>query len=696
MPTRKKRRITAEDLYRFQLITDCQISPDGRHVVFCVQRVDKKTEKKYANLWIGPTDRGRARQFTYGDQTDSRPRWSPDGSEVAFVSNRGDEKQPQIHVIPFHGGEARPLTDLKGEFDAFEWSPDGEQLVCQFRKKDKEDIEREEDEQKKKLGVVSRHIRRVFYKLDGSGFLPQDRWHIWTIDARTGRARQLTDSDVYDEWKPRWSPDGTQIVFCSNHSEDPDLDPDAIDLFVISAEGGELRKVETPVGPKESPTFSPDGKWLAYFGQEGKEQWWKNTCLWIVPALRQDFGELSRATQDSADGSGEAKNLTEKFDFDVSSTTINDLPGHLPMTPPTWSKDGSRLYFQVSQHGNTVLKSVALDGDERSLQTVIGDQGGVGSFSFDQEQSRLAYFHADMTDLGQVWVQDLATGQSRKLTHANENLLQARDLGEIEEVWFKGAADNDLQGWILKPPGFDESKKYPSILEIHGGPQTQYGNFFMHEFYYLAAHGYVVHFCNPRGGQGYGEEHTRAIWNNWGTVDYDDLMAWVDFVQQKPYIDPARMGVTGGSYGGYMTNWIIGHTDRFRAAVTQRSVSNLISMYGSSDFNWSFQIELGNEPPWENLENYWRQSPLKYIGNAKTPTLVIHSEQDLRCDMEQGEQIFVALKKLGVDTEMVRFPDEPHGLSRGGRTDRRIERLSHILRWFDRYLREATESRESD
>jgi len=696
MPTRKKRRITAEDLYRFQLITDCQISPDGRHVVFCVQRVDKKTEKKYANLWIGPTDRGRARQFTYGDQTDSRPRWSPDGSEVAFVSNRGDEKQPQIHVIPFHGGEARPLTDLKGEFDAFEWSPDGEQLVCQFRKKDKEDIEREEDEQKKKLGVVSRHIRRVFYKLAGSGFLPQDRWHIWTIDARTGRARQLTDSDVYDEWKPRWSPDGTQIVFCSNHSEDPDLDPDAIDLFVISAEGGELRKVETPVGPKESPTFSPDGKWLAYFGQEGKEQWWKNTCLWIVPALRQDFGELSRATQDSADGSGEAKNLTEKFDFDVSSTTINDLPGHLPMTPPTWSKDGSRLYFQVSQHGNTVLKSVALDGDERSLQTVIGDQGGVGSFSFDQEQSRLAYFHADMTDLGQVWVQDLATGQSRKLTHANENLLQARDLGEIEEVWFKGAADNDLQGWILKPPGFDESKKYPSILEIHGGPQAQYGNFFMHEFYYLAAHGYVVHFCNPRGGQGYGEEHTRAIWNNWGTVDYDDLMAWVDFVQQKPYIDPARMGVTGGSYGGYMTNWIIGHTDRFRAAVTQRSVSNLISMYGSSDFNWSFQIELGNEPPWENLENYWRQSPLKYIGNAKTPTLVIHSEQDLRCDMEQGEQIFVALKKLGVDTEMVRFPDEPHGLSRGGRTDRRIERLSHILRWFDRYLREATESRESD
>jgi len=676
MPKRKKRRITAKDLYRFQLITDCQISPDGHHVVFCVQRVDKKTEKKYSNLWIAPTDRGRAHQFTYGDQSDSQPKWSPNGSEIAFISNRGAEKQPQIHTIPLHGGEARPLTDLKGEIGPFEWSPDGKHFVCQFRKKDKEAIAREEDERKKELGVVSRHITRVFYKLDGSGFLPKERWHIWTIDARTGRARQLTDSDVHDELDPWWSPDGKEIVFCSNRSDDPDLDPDAVDLFVIPADGGDLRKIKTPVGPKEKPTFSPDGKWLAYLGQEGRGQRWKNICLWVVPA----------------DGSEESKNLTEKFDFDVSSRTGNDLPGSLPMMPPTWSKDGNRLYFQVSQHGNTVLKSVTLDGDERGLQTAIGDKGVVGSFSLDKEQSRLAYFQANMTDLGQVWVRNVTTGRSHKLTRVNENLLRARDLGEIEEVWFKGAADNDLQGWILKPPGFDEAKKYPSILEIHGGPRIQYGNFFMHEFYYLAAHGYVVYFCNPRGGQGYGEEHAHAIWNNWGTADYDDLMAWVDFVQQKPYIDTARMGVTGGSYGGYMTNWIIGHTDRFKAAVTQRSVSNLISMYGSSDFNWSFQAEFGDEPPWENLENYWRQSPMKYIGNAQTPTLVIHSEQDLRCAIEQDEQVFVALKKLGVDTKMIRFPDEPHGLSRGGRTDRRIERLEHIRRWFDRYLKENHEN----
>jgi len=675
MASGKKRRITAEDLYRFQLIASPSISPDGRHVVFSLDWMDRKIEKKYANLWIVPTHKGPPRQFTHGNQRDSQPTWSPDGNEIAFLSNRGDEKQAQIYIIPFYGGEARQLTKVKGTIGDFEWSPNGKQLVFTLRKKDREEIEREKDEQKKKLGVVSRHITRVFFKEDEVGFLPKERWHIWRIDAKTGRATQLTEGEVYDEYGPCWSPDGREIAFCSNCSKDPDLDPDAIDLFVMRAGGGDLRKIETPAGPKATPRFSPDGKVLAYFGREGKGQWWKQTCVWIVPA----------------DGSGRAENLTEQFDFNVSSWTINDMGGSPPMMPPTWSNDGKTIYFQVAHHGNTVLKSISFQGNEGSLQTVIGEKGVVGSFNFSKDGGKLAYFHADMGDPGGIWIRNMATGQSRKLTRVNENILSALDLGEVEEAWIKGTSKDDIHGWILKPPGFDDGKKYPSILEIHGGPLVQYGNFFMHEFYYLAAHGYVVYFCNPRGSQGYGEQHAKAIANNWGTRDYDDLMAWADFIENKPYIDKERMGVTGGSYGGYMTNWIIGHTDRFRAAVTQRCVSNLISMWGSSDFNWVFQEVFGDESPWENVENYWRQSPLKYIGNAKTPTLVIHSEGDLRCAVEQGEQVFVALKKLGVDTEMVRFPDEPHGLSRAGRTDRRIERLNHILRWFDRYLKDKAE-----
>jgi dipeptidyl aminopeptidase/acylaminoacyl peptidase len=210
----------------------------------------------------------------------------------------------------------------------------------------------------------------------------------------------------------------------------------------------------------------------------------------------------------------------------------------------------------------------------------------------------------------------------------------------------------------------------------------------MHEFYFLAAHGYVVYFSNPRGGRGYGETHAQAIWENWGSADYADLMAWADYVQSLPYIDPTRMGVTGGSYGGFMTVWIIGHTQRFKAAVTQRCVSNLISFWGSTDLNWIWQDVFGGLPPFENIEKFWQQSPMKYIGGAVTPTLVIHSENDMRCPIEQGEQVFVALQRRGIPSEMVRFPDESHGLSRGGRTDRRIARLNHILRWFERYLKE--------
>lgn len=661
--------MTAQDLYKIQQASGGVISPDGAWIVYSQRRVERTTQKKHANLWVVATRGGAPKQFTFGNHVDHSPAWSPDSKTIAFLSNRDNEKQPQIHTIPIDGGEARPLTDAKGDYGLLQYSPDGKRILCIFRKRDAEVLERDADEQKRKLGVVSRHITRTFYKLDGEGFYPTERWHVWFFDARTGKGTQLTDGLRHDDYDPSWSPDGKKILFVSNRSEEPDLDPEAYDIYVLTVRTARAKPLKLPIGFKSFPMFSPDGKQIVWVGQMGRGEWWRNASLFLIPAS----------------GQGKPVDLTGRFDVDASNFTIGDF-NDFNYTPPTWSNDGTRIYFQVSRHASTTLHAVRLDTRLPQLETVVDDPGVVDAFSFDRDQRTLTYFHAAALDTGQYIARDMTTGRDRTLTKINRTWFRSKRFGDLEEIWFKGSDGNDLQGWILKPPGFRVGKTYPSILEIHGGPMAQYGNLFMHEFHYLASCGYVVHYCNPRGGMGYGEEHAKAIENDWGGKDYEDLMRWTGHVARKPYIDRKRMGVTGGSYGGYMTCWIVGHTRRFKAAVTQRCVSNLISMYGSSDFNWFFQREFGDRPVWEDVENYWRQSPMKFVGNVKTPTLVIHSEQDLRCDIEQGEQFYVALKKLGVPTEFIRFPDEPHGLSRTGRTDRRIVRLEHIRRWFDRWL----------
>ncbi|HPH95121.1 MAG TPA: S9 family peptidase [Anaerolineaceae bacterium] len=671
MTENAKRRITLEDLYRFEIITSAQISPDGQKVIYAVQQVNADNEKKFSNLWLAPAAGGKPRRFTSGKNKDGSPKWSPDGSQIAFISKRSSDEteSPQIFLIPADGGEAQPLTRLQGEIRDFAWSPDGSQILLQFRKKDEEVLERERDPKKKELGIVARHIDRVYFKLDGEGYLPKERFHIWVVDAHDGSARQLTDSAVYDESDLSWSPDGKQVAFVSNRTPDPDFDSDRQDLFVLDVETGEQRLIPTPAGPKGFTAFSPDGKWIAYIGKEGLDQSWKNDRLWLVPA----------------DGSAAAHCLTADVDINLCGYTINDIGG-APGQAPIWAPDSQSLIFQVTRLGANTLYTICVDGS--GLRAVFGDQAAVGHISQDAAGRFAACLKGTMTDPGQIWLVDLSGQQApRCLTRLNAWLDEV-NLSKVEEVWFKGSSGNDLQGWIMTPPDFDPAKKYPSILEIHGGPLTQYGWFFMHEFYFLASLDYVVYFSNPRGGQGYGEEHARAIYDGkWGTVDYEDLMCFADLMAGKPYIDTENMGVTGGSYGGYMTNWIIGHTSRFKAAVTQRSVSNLISMWGSSDFNWSFQKIFGNKAPYEDLEILWRCSPMKYIANAKTPTLVIHNLNDQRCDPEQGIQVFVALKKLGVETGLVLFPDEPHGLSRMGRTDRRITRLKAISGWFEKYLK---------
>lgn len=665
----QKRRLTAEDLYRFQTVSDPQISPDGQHVIFCVQRVDPKTEKKYTNLWLAATDgRHPPRQFTYGKQDDTRPRWSPDGTQIAFLSNRQDEKQAQIFLIPLHGGEARPLTELTGSIATFAWSPDGAQLVCQFRAKDAADLEREKDEQKKKLGVVARTITRVDFRMDGSGYTPQEKWHIWTIDATTGAATQLTSGD-HHETEPCWAPDGQHILFISNRHERSDFEHDATELHLIPAAGGEMQQIDAPYGRKFAPTFSPDGQHIAYLGRKQTGKWYQNANIFVVSV------------------GGDGQNVSGAHDIHFNSVTNGDIGGGPDMSRPQWSADGRTLYAIATLRGDQPLMAVSLDGSATITPAFSGGPAVVGQFSLSADGRKIACWGGAPTDPGQIWLHDCDAGTTTPLTQFNADLFAELDLGQVSETWLKTADGYDLHGWVLTPPNFDPTQKYPSILEIHGGPQTQYGRLFMHEFYYLAAHDYVVYWSNPRGSQGYGEAVAGAIYGRWGTVDYDDVMAWTDYMAQQPYIDTARMGVTGGSYGGYMTILIIGKTDRFKAAVAQRAVSNVISFYGSSDLNWGAEHLMGAEvPPWDALDAYWDMSPMKYIGRAATPTLIIHSEQDLRCDKEQGEQVFIALRRLGVDSELILFPEESHGLSRGGRTDRRIARLSHILRWFKKHL----------
>ncbi|MDZ7814816.1 MAG: S9 family peptidase [Planctomycetota bacterium] len=662
-------KIKADDLYRIEQIQDLRISPDGKHVACVKQRIDRESEKKYSDIWLYDTETGEGRQFTTGDCSDTSPRFSPDGSKLAFLSNRENEKFRYIYLISLSGGESQKLQKDKLKVSSLEWSPDGGKLLVEAVKYEKDELERLEDEKKGKLGVTYRRYDRFFYKLDAAGFKTSEHSHLWLVDAESGEAEQLTDGD-YDESGAAWCPGGEEIVFVSNRSEDPERTYYDEYLWRIPAKGGELKKVNGPVGPKHNPCYSPDGKWIAYTGYEGKYESYKNSRLWVAPA----------------DNSREAICLTREHDFHVSHWTVNDLPGATGNVRVLWSRDGRDIYFPVAHNGNTVIKVVRDVFGERKVEDFIAVEGVVGNYGFDRDGKRAAYFFGTMTDPGQIHVLDTLTGENRCISSFNE-WLTATELGEVEEVWFDGADGDRLQGWILKPPGFEGGRKYPSILEIHGGPRVQYGNFFMHEFFCLAARGYVVYFCNPRGGQGYGEEHSKSIVNDWGGADYRDLMAWSDYVGKLEYIDEERMGVTGGSYGGYMTNWIVAHKDRFAAAVTQRSVSNLVSMWGTSDFNWVFQHEFGGKPPYEDIEDLWRQSPIRYFANVKTPTMVIHSEQDLRCSIEQGEQVYIALRHLGVDTEFIRFPGEPHGLSRGGRTDRRVARLEHILRWFDKYLK---------
>ncbi|MDX6473862.1 MAG: hypothetical protein QOK22_2678 [Gaiellaceae bacterium] len=641
-----------DDVYELTGAGDPRVSPDGRRVAYVVSSTDREQAEARSAIWVAPLDGSEEpRRFTFGEKRDGSPRWSPDGRWLAFVSNRGDEKaQGQLYVIPAEGGEARRLTDLKESVGDVTWSADSTRLAFTARVRD--EAYDEEDEKKR----APRRFTRIMQKLDSVGWTGDRRSHVFVADLDGDEPRQLTDGDC-ENGAPAWSPDGTRIVFGSLRGER--WDTELINrLYVVDAEGGEPVQLTGDDASYDTASFSPDGTRIAYRYSVEDGTYPRHTHVGVM----------------HADGTG-ATPLT---------TTLDRQCAPYPeFREPLW--DGDRIVFTIEDGGNVHAYAVAADGSA-APELLVG--GELAISSYDVRDGALVYAASTPTTMREIYA------DGRKLTHVGDAFASGRELVEPERFTAVSADGYEVDAWIARPAGFVEGERYPALLNIHGGPFTQYGSAFFDETQVYAGGGYAVLYSNPRGGTGYSEEHGRAIRGpigdagpGWGTLDYDDLMAVVDTALEKyDFIDPERIGVIGGSYGGYMTSWIIGHTNRFKAAISERAVNNLVSMFGSSDIFWIFERQFGG-PLWDHVNAYLEKSPSTYAKDIETPVLVMHSENDLRCNIEQGEHLFTLLRLLGKEVEMLRFPAESHELSRAGSPVHRVQRFEAILEWFSRYLR---------